>query len=220
MKLFRLFAAILMPLAAMVMMQSCSSDNNMVSHSDDASSIMTYGIYEYNFSSFDMKDGSIETEIELDDCMPMRPDLGNNNGKNPPHFRKGHAFARVFAAMNLTEEQKASIRELMQAKILCEMEWFKILREARAEIMADAKAAREAVIAKFRNGEITREEANAAMKEINMNTREQLKNLEVNEEVREGIILCNEEFLAAIRDLLTDEQKVIWDNFVQNIKRG
>ena len=217
MKFLKVFAAILISVLALSMMQSCSSDNSVSSTDDNG--IQAYNVYDYNFSSFDMQEASLDGDMGLDDCQPMRPEFDGTRDKMPPHAKARVFLGRVFREMNLTEEQRAEIRTLMQAHILCEMQWFRKLQAARQEILKTLNAERRAIMEKVKSGDLTRREAEPLIRELNAKAMEMLKNLPINEEAREGIILCREEFLVAVGGLLDEDQLVIWNSFLEKIKR-
>lgn len=217
MKLFKVFAAIMIPLLALLLMQSCSSDNSVSSTDDNG--IQDYNVYDYNFSSFDMHEASLDDDMDLDECQPMRPEFDGMRDKMPPHAKARMFLGRVFREMNLTEEQRAEIRTLMQSHILCEMQWFRKLQAARQEILTTLNAERRAIMEKVKNGDLTRRQAEPLIRQLNARAMEMIKNLPINEEAREGIILCRETFLDAVGGLLIEEQLVIWNSFLENIKR-
>jgi len=226
MKFFKMIAAILLPVLALSFIQSCSSDNG-VTNTDTPSGIEAFNVYDYNFSVVGVSDATLESDYSLDDCMPMNPIDDNNKGgkdggkddKKNPHVDKKNPLGRIFRDLNLTEDQKAQIKELMKGHILCEMQWFDKLKAAREEAMVGFKEARQAIVDQVKSGAITREEGKAQLKVLNQELRDKLANLPINEEVRAGIILCREEFLAAIGLILTPEQKLIWDDFVAKIRK-
>lgn len=219
MKNLKLLMAILLSSIALILMQSCNTDSNPASSSSD-DSFQSFAVYNYDVSDFTLQDATLDNDFILEDCQPMRPDLGDSKEGKQPKFNKRVILFRVFNEMNLSDEQKQAIRLLMTNHILCEMEWFKMLQEARKPIMEAARLERAAIMEQAKAGEITRKEASELIRQLNIRVRAAIAALEVNEEVREGLLLCKEEFFAAIAELLTEEQLVIWERFLAGQTRG
>jgi hypothetical protein len=198
-------------------LQSCTKDD-VVSNSDN-DDLPGYVLYNYDFSTFSMNDATVDSDISLDECQPMSPDgnLGNTD-KKPPVVDRKFPFARIFQEMKLTDEQKASVRELMASHVKCEFQWFRKLQQVRDAIAKRANEERRAIMQKVKDGEITRAEAKVLIDQLNRRVREAIKNNPINEEVREGIIRCREEFINGVAKLLTDEQLVMWKRFLASTK--
>jgi Spy/CpxP family protein refolding chaperone len=124
--------------------------------------------------------------------------------------------------LKLTPDQLTQVKAFMRAHIECEFGWLKQLRESQRAIVKDANEKRRDVIQNLKDSIITPEEARAQIKEINIATREALKNNPLNEEVRKGLKDCMDKFFADISSILTPEQLVKWNRFIANLppKRG
>ena len=218
MKLFRLLTILFVTVITVALIQSCSSDNNVSGNNDG--DVQEFVLINHDVSDFSMVDATENSEIGLDDCQPMNPDLRDTKNKMSPNANKRLMLDKVFRSMKLTDEQKAKIRELMNAHIRCEMQWFRKLQAAREEIVNRSNAAIRNVMEQVKSGKLTRQEAQRQIQQINMKTREAIKNLPINDEILKGIIRCREEFFAAVASLLNDEQLAIWKRFLASTSTG
>lgn len=125
-----------------------------------------------------------------------------------------HPYARLLTALNLTEEQRPAVAALLQAHKDCITAALEVHRAAMDALLSEAKAQRESIKAQLDAGEITREEARAALRRLNARVREAIKNSGVREEVRAMMKNCDDEFIAGLSQILTEEQKAILDRWL------
>lgn len=217
MKSFKFFVVLTVMASVISLMQSCSSDNSLSNTTDD--NIQSITLYDYELNEMNLQDATFESDMTIQECMPMRPDMRESKGKNAPKTRMSFMLGRVFGQMELTEEQISEIRGLIGSHILCEQQWFRKLHAARIGIINASNLERREIIAKAKNGEITRREADSLIRQLNNRVRNALMNLPINEEAREGLMLCREEFFDSIALILNEEQLVIWDDFLAKMKR-
>jgi hypothetical protein len=214
----KILLSIVSAFAVLLFMQSCSNEGSVSnSGSDDTPQFV---VYDYNVSEVAMTDATIENDIFVEDAENLRPTEDAKKGRElNPKAGQRIDLARVFNAMNLTDEQKAEIRALMQAKIPCENQWFRKLQAVRNQIVQRANEARRTIIEQVKNGEITREQAHRQINQLNMKVREAIRTHPINEEVRLGLIACRDEFFAAVAELLDEEQLVLWKRFLDSLPK-
>jgi len=123
-------------------------------------------------------------------------------------------FDRLLAALKLNERQQGRVAELQEAHKACATAALEALRAAERAVLDAAKARVEAVKAEVAAGTKTKEEARAAIREINKATREALKNLPERAAAREAMKACDEAFLNGLRRILTPDQVVILERFL------
>lgn len=215
MKTFRLIAVIAILTASISWLQSCS--DNGVSESQN-SDIEQYVLYNYDVTNAEMDDATENDDIYIVENRPPSPDDQRADKKRPRHAIGHFVLGKVFRDMELTAEQKVEVRNFMHELYVCELTWFRKLHDARLEVLADANAQRRAIVLQVKNGEITRMEGLRLIAELNLKTRLEIRTLAINEEIREGIKLCRENFLSSISTILTEEQLVIWNDFLLKIK--
>lgn len=182
-------------------------------------------------STFEVLENSyVVTDATLDADMQMmrgdKPGRGDDRRRDDRGSDRGsdrgprsdsahpHPFGRLLAALNLSDDQAVAVRSLMQAHRTCVQAALEVHRAAMDELLADAKAQRDAIKAQLEAGEITREEARAAMRELNASVREAIKASGLREQAREMMKACDDEFYAALNEILTDEQKVLLERWM------
>ncbi len=159
-------------------------------------------------TTFELNGTPVEfTDATLD--MPMAVEAA-------PEAKRGmrSPFERLLAALNLTEEQKGAVAELQAAHKACAKAALEALRAAERGILDAAKADVEAIKAEVAAGTKTKEEARAAIREINKATREALKNLPERAAAREAMKACDDAFLNGLKSILTADQAVILEKFL------
>lgn len=228
MKSMKFFATIFIAIVTIFAIQSCNKDNGVV-NTQNPFDIEEYSINDYNFSNALLSNATLENDFEIGNCVPMHPlgpkNDGNGNGngkkmdnKNNPFVKNMFNFNRIFRELNLSDAQKEEIKSIIEAHFNCEKSWFEKLQKAREEVLEKYRTKRQAIMEQVKNGEITRLEARELLFEMNKSIFEELNNLPINKEVKEGILACREEFFAAIGSILSPEQKEIWDKFINRIK--
>ncbi|MBX3043103.1 MAG: hypothetical protein KIT33_08060 [Candidatus Kapabacteria bacterium] len=214
---FKLISAIVSLLAVMMIFQSCSNDGSV--SNTDTDSEMSFIVYDYNLDNFSFDGATPDKDISIFSEENLRPERDVEGRKLPPQVRERVLLSRVFRLMELDEEQIAAIRTLMIAHISCENQWFRKLNAVRSSIVERANAERRNIMQQVREGEITRQQAERLINQLNTRVREALKNHPINIEVREGLILCREEFFAAIAELLNDEQLALWERYLNSLPK-
>ncbi len=115
-------------------------------------------------------------------------------------------FGPLFTRLNLTEEQRAATNDLLAKHAECVKAVLTRLRAAEREILDAARKESEDIIAKARAGEISREEARTALRELNKSTREALRNLQARAAASTSMKACDEAFVTSLAEILTEDQ--------------
>lgn len=153
----------------------------------------------------EVSDATIENEVRV------RPNPNDDRGtdNNQPGKRWGvqrGPFDRLLKALNLTDDQKAAVGDILHKHHDCVDAAMQTLREHVKTIVDSANAARRDVLAKLRAGEITRDEARAAMKSITERVRTALRNGNIVQRIHEMLKACDDEFVSNLKGILTPEQ--------------
>jgi len=149
----------------------------------------------------EVEEGTIENEMRL---------------RHPEGDRARHPLARLFRALELTDEQKVTARELVTAHGDCVRSVLERLRASEAEILAPYREERAAIVAKVRAGELTREEARPLLRQLALDAREALKANPLREEARAALEECRTTFYRSFRAILTEEQAAILDRWINH----
>jgi len=149
----------------------------------------------------DVEEGTVENDMRL---------------RHPEGDRAHHPLARLFRALQLTDEQKATARELVAAHEDCVSTILERLRASEAEILAPFREERAAIVAKVKAGELTREEARPLLRQLAIDAREALKANPLREDARVALEECRTTFYRSLRAILTEEQAAILDRWINH----
>jgi hypothetical protein len=195
---------------------------------DDTSGTMLISNSEYTIPDLDNSSSTLIDATIDNDFQLVEPEIyGFNGGKNDrrpgdqkrKQIRKRlhDPFRNIIADLNLTEEQLATLKELVASHQDCIKEALLALRASEQEIMEPFRTEREALVAQFRAEELTREEFFAAMQELNIRVREALQNNGARVRACYALNDCRQAFYDAITRLLQgdEEQLRIWNQWLE-----
>jgi hypothetical protein len=146
---------------------------------------------------------------------PKNGKLDPGRQQKPP---KIFPFLRILNQLELTDEQKASVKEFINEYNATVREAMIALRESQKKILDAAKDEYKKIMEDLKNGVITRQEAKEKLKALNKRVREALKNNPANARVKNIIDTARQTLLDNIRSILTDDQKVKWDEWLAKFK--
>lgn len=155
--------------------------------------------------------------------VPESEDLrfcDNTGMYNMKKFRERRQFmplARILYALQLTDDQKAQIKDFMIAFRDCHKNAMLALRESEKEIIQPFNEQRRTIIEALKNGEITREEAQQQMQQLNMDLRNALQNNPARLAACEAMKECRRNLLTSIEGILNPDQLVKWLDWVSKL---
>lgn len=124
-------------------------------------------------------------------------------------------FGPLLQALKLTPEQQETVKGLLAAHEDCMKAAMGELRKSEREILAPFNAQRDEIRQKVKAGEMSREEARAALAEINKAAREALRgNADARKAAAEAAKKCRDEFIAALRGILSAEQLPVLERWL------
>lgn len=186
--------------------------------SDTLSEPQNKGGETSEFFLLGIEDGmnSIE-DATLDKDMGFAPAFGKDKfpRKDRPH-RKGFDLLKLFFQLNLTDEQKESIKEYFVQNHECMKTPFAKFHEAAKEIMEGTREERKEIHDRVKSGEISREQGKEEIRALNEKAREDIKNCEECVEAREEICECNKNLLDNISSTLDTDQLTIWKDWLND----
>lgn len=206
---------------ALVALIGCSEKEGVIDNS--SSSLDKSGDYYV----LGIEDGMASIEdATLDKDMGFKPDFeGKDFFFDKRHERKskfkgkGLKLGLVFYKLNLTDNQKESIKTFFEDNRACVSVPFENFRVAAKAIMEKRKADIKAVRDLVKAGELTRTEARAEIRKINEATKEEIKNNDVCIQAKEDICACNKTLLENIASILDENQLTIWNEWLSNMPR-
>jgi len=209
----------------MLALVSCQDD--MGSDGMDADSS------EYLISSFDdlgvveIGGGTMDQEYMIEDMYANEEDGDGHFSEGKPMMRRGMKGRRhgggdgaggIFRELELTDDQRVSIRDFMMDMRDCAKENMIALRELNFPAREELIAARKSIIERVKAGEITREQAHAEMNVLREDMREKMQNDPAREVLIESLKECRKSFLDSIADILTPEQLEIWNAWLAELE--
>jgi Spy/CpxP family protein refolding chaperone len=210
---------------SMLVLVSCQDDMENDNMNVDSS--------EYIVSSFDdlgeveIGGGTMEQEFMIEDMYANEENGEGHFSGDKPMMKRGmkgrrhgggNGVGRVFRDMELTEDQRGSIRDFMMDMKDCAKENMVALRELNSPAREELRAARKAIIDRVKAGEITREEAHAEMNVLRAEMRESMQNDPEREALIEALKECRKAFIDSISGILTPEQLEIWNAWLAELE--
>ena len=169
------------------------------------------------FDISDATDGI--SDATLDAQYTFNSPFGHRN-----FFRKdfspgkgGRHLLQVLRRLNLSEAQKNEVKNFISAHHECIKGPLQDFRAIVQPILADANAKRKEIIDQFKAGTITREEAKVKIDFLNQATRELIQNDPALAPIKAAFCACKTNLFDNISSILTAEQKLIWDNWINNL---
>ena len=176
-----------------------------------------------------IEDGTLDSEIKFNqslfgysfltmsrDFKPGNPLLNGINWMKNFDFSK--QLGLILRRLNLDESQRNEIHELMKGYHEGLRPLVKEFLVANEQIVKDANQQRKEIIEKVKKGELTRQEGAEQIKQLNLATRESIKNNPETIRIIDQICQLNSKLLEDIRALLTPEQQIRWDRMTQRLK--
>lgn len=111
---------------------------------------------------------------------------------------------------SLSERQAAALRKAKADEMACLKDAEAKLRQLNREHVMRAEKQRKELMDAFRNGRITREELHRRMEALNKSIRENMAKDPARQRLIAQIQLCHENYLKAVKNILTDRQWAQW----------
>jgi len=133
-------------------------------------------------------------------------------------FDFGKHLGRIFKQLNLSDDQKASVKGFMQEYHAAVKQLAQKFREANKSIVDSANIKRKAVMEELKSGAITKEQAKVRINRINEVTKTLIQNNPASLRIKEAMCTERTNLLGKIAGILTAEQLTKWDEFISKIK--
>jgi len=184
-----------------VILTSCNKGSDAltpVTATDNSASEM---VVSYSAVASESNDPDLQTEIS---AKPMS------------EVTKYIKLTEIFQRLKLTAEQKAQVKIFMDQQRECTELAMKTLRDSEKEIIKNGNIQRKAIMQQLKDSSITKETARILLKTLGETTRLALKNNPAREVAELAMKACKETFAANISGILTTEQLVKWNKFLEN----
>lgn len=182
--------------------------------------------YEFTYPEEELEGGDIDNELVLRPTPGNDDDKGRGHDKrrggrgedDRKHPKRGFFLGKIFREMEVTPEQMQGMREIFEDHKDCIMAANLVYRESVKTLMEPFHERRVEILDGLKDGTYTREEARAELRINFENARQALADDDSRADYLAAKCDCLKEFLANIRETLTDEQKVIWDEWYNNLE--
>jgi Spy/CpxP family protein refolding chaperone len=176
-----------------------------------------------------IEDATLDSELKLSSSLFSFGilSLTNSLSANDPKMRgipwlENFDFSKqlglIFRKLNLTETQVTNIRALMKTYHESLKPLLKEFQDANKEIVKAANEKRRLIMDDLKNNKITRQEASEAIKKLNLETRQMIKDNPDSVRIRDLICMLNKKLMEDIKALLTADQIVKWDLMIKRIQ--
>ncbi|MEI6091555.1 MAG: hypothetical protein WCR42_13960 [bacterium] len=138
---------------------------------------------------------------------------GKDMGKGRPHRggpKDRPMIGKVMRELQLTEDQIVKLEGFNTAHRDCIELTMQTWRDAVAPIIEKANADRKVIMDNLKAGTITRAEARTQLKDLNTAMCAEIDALGMKDTIKLAIDACNQTLLDSIKEMLTEEQLVIW----------
>ncbi len=143
---------------------------------------------------------------------------GDKNIDNPHKTPMPNGpFQKIFAKMKLDSLQKEAIKILIDSHRSCEKDAVTALKAAQLPFIQTGNEMRNSILTSLKAGEITKEEAKAQLTELNASIRALMEADPAVQAALAQLKNCFDTLLASIREVLTPEQQILWDEFVAKL---
>lgn len=158
-------------------------------------------------------------DATLDSKMTMNPVFKNGRFARHAGYRGGEAghLGRILRRLGITDDQGAAIKELVKThreRVKAALEG---LRTANQSLIDEVNAKRQEILTAMHNGEITREQAKAQLRELSQSKRESIASNPASAQYIEAICAAKLELFQNIRALLDAAQQAGWDAWVAGL---
>jgi len=155
-----------------------------------------------------LRDGTVEEELPVE--------LDESSGKLYFHQKMHDSLFILLSKLDLTKEQSIKIHIAMKEFHKCKMFNHALLRTHNQEIMLKINKERMMILEKLKKNEITKEQAEKALKELKMKAEQLFKNDPYRQKILDNLYKCHKEFIENLRYILTKEQ---WEKMMLYLKK-
>ena len=202
--------------ASLLVALACSSDGTGTSRREGLEALETdaVAIADANDAFASLREATFDTPMAMDQVLSASDFRRHDGHPQPP----GSHLGPILRELDITREQ---LREILRFVVA---HWTRVeralagLREVNEAIIADANRTRERILQAVHNGDMTREEAERRLRELNARTREAIHNNPANEVFKRVICASKINLLRSVRSVLEPRQQQMWDRWVASLE--
>ena len=201
---------------ALVGALSCSNDGTGTSRSGGLEALQTdaVAIADAEDAFANLRDATLDSPMTMDRVPSGSAFRRHDHHPQPP----GSHLGPILRELDITREQLREILRFVVAHWMRVERALRGLREVNEAIIAEANRIRERIVQAVHNGDVTREEAEQQLRELNMRTREAIRNNPANEVFERVICESKINLLRAVRSVLEPRQQHAWDRWTASLE--
>jgi Spy/CpxP family protein refolding chaperone len=206
---------VLVALTFVLGLSSCTKDNSVTPTTDTEQ--FNYVSAGTNVDAIQVSDATLDEPIAIQN--EMTPEVVNSGmlfGGKMPMFD----FRKIFPKLNLTADQIAEIKVIMQDHKDCEKAARLAYFQQITAIISSFNQQRQDIIAQLKAGTIDRKTANQEIADLNKQVRQSIQASGANATLKEALKTCTQTMIHDIMALLNADQKVIFQQWISRITGG
>lgn len=191
------------------LVDQAGTDMNAVDPGNDAPEMGVYLVDEGISADF------LATEADYSDDLV--PAAGNDSNElRLRDYVKAHSFVACLHRIKLSNDQIAATKKAMASYEDCKKSAVTRARDIYAKLKASYKEKADRLLAAYKNGDITKDQLEAKMKDLRIAFLKELRSLQLQDKVQDAFKKCYRSFLEDMHSILTEAQ---WKQFVMCHKR-
>ncbi|MDP2886391.1 MAG: Spy/CpxP family protein refolding chaperone [Ignavibacteria bacterium] len=222
-------ALAILTIGAVVFFTGCSDKGSVNSPWQQNFEIAQFAIIDYGDLQNAIEDGTTETDMTFNSTMLNYSFASDDRpfGPGQPMMRGIQWFDRFdftkhlgffFRQLNLTDDQKAKIRDLAKTFHADMKPLVQQFHDANKDIISAANAKRRLIAESLKTGKITREVAAAELKTLNQGTRDLIDANPASLRIKTAMCAERDKLFAGIRAVLQGDQVTKWNDWISKIR--
>lgn len=207
----------------------CSDRNNPAGPWQMNFEIAQFAIIDYGDVENGVEDATTETEMTFNSTMLNYSVMGGDRPFHPGNpglrgmrwydrFDFGKHLGFFFRQLNLTDEQKTTVRALAKTFHTNMKPLVRQFHEANKAIIRVANSDRKAIVDQLKAGTLTREEAAVQIKDLNQATRRKIQANPASQRIKAAMCTERDNLFAGIKAILQGDQLTKWRRWIASIK--
>ncbi|OGU10690.1 MAG: hypothetical protein A2X61_04960 [Ignavibacteria bacterium GWB2_35_12] len=229
MKKLALYFILSFSIISLLAIYSCSNEGNEIPTNNSVDNEFSDMVFP-NFNDIiwdEVSGGTIDEEFSIisfnyntTETNSKNPgtQCGDNNGHHgdgdDDHENNGCAYGTILHQLDLSKDQMHQIFDFKKEFHHCVNEARRNYQHEKGLVLKDAQQQRKDIIHQWKNGDITRDEANELLHNLAADTKQQIEDLKAAFKAAVGDCLCT--FLKNIVSVLEGEQIETFITWVEN----
>ncbi len=225
---FLVFSSILGVALALTFI-ACNDRNNLSGPRQLNFEIAQFAIIDFSDVENGIEDATTETDMLFNSTMLDYTVMGGDMPFNPGNpglrgmrwydwFDFGKHLGFFFRQLNLTDDQKTTVRVLARTFHANMKPLVQQFYEANKTIIQEANTGRKAIVDQVQAGTLTREEAAAKIRDLNQATRDKIKANPASQRIKTAMCAERDKLFAGIKAVLQGDQITRWENWIAKLK--